>query len=187
MKLLHWFFLWNEMEKEKLVELGYANKPHGLKGGFLFKLYNTQESVLAKNIEITLFPKESSSSVAQTGELFIIKTIQFGNKTICYLKGIEERNPVEAMLPFSIFYPRDKFPKAAKGEVYIADLVNLKVMDSNGKELGVVHSLYDNGAQTVLKLKLKTGDIELPFVKNFFPEVNLEEGIIIFTPPEFEE
>lgn len=175
------------MSNNDLIELGTSNKPHGIKGGFLFKLENTTDSVLSKKSKITLFPLSAASSIDKAGEVFEIANIHFGNKTICYLKDITDRNIVEGMLPFSIHYPRSLFPQTAEDEFYVNDLIGLKVLNTQGHEVGRVEGQYDNGVQTVLKLKINNQIIELPFVENFFPEVNMEKRTITFIPPEFDE
>ncbi len=174
------------MEENNLIELGIANRPHGIKGGFLFKLYNTNESVLSNGSIITLVPESSKSSIKEKGEQFEIENIHFGNKTICYLKDIKDRNIVEAMLPFKIMYSRQNFPSPKEDEVYVEDLIGLTVYDIDGYEMGKVVSYSDNGAQVILKIKLKAETVELPFVKNFFPHLDIEKGRITMIQPEFD-
>ena len=168
-----------------LIELGTCTKPHGIKGGFAFHLYS-KDSVLKNGKTITIEPLSSASSLKKEGEEFKIKSISFGNKTICYLDGIEDRNIVEAMLPFKILYPRNRFPQLEEGEFYISDLVNMKVISLDGDELGVVRGHFDNGAQTVLSIALANEVIDVPFVEVFFPEVNIKDKKLIFVMPEFE-
>jgi 16S rRNA processing protein RimM len=172
--------------KEELVHLGVANRPHGIKGGVLFKLFNQEESVLKKGSKVTIFPESSKSSVDPKGEQIKIENIHFGNKTICYLEDIKDRNIVEKMLPFSIYFPRDEFPIAKSDEVYIDDLIGLTVIDIDGYEIGKIISFSDNGFQVILKVKLEGQTIELPFVENFFPHLNLEAGKITMISPEFD-
>ena len=174
-------------KKEDLIELASVTKPHGIKGAFLFKLFNDHESVLTNKSIITIFPTTDASSVPEKGQEYEIDSISFGNKTICYLKDIRDRNIVEKMIPFSVFYPRELFPSPAQGECYIRDLIGLKAIDTAGVEVGVVDFFYDNGAQVVLAIQLKNEKIiELPFVENFFPQVDIEQGKIVMIVPEFE-
>lgn len=172
--------------QNELIELGLSARPHGIKGGILFNLYNRGESVLKNGSKITLFPKSSASIVASEGEIFIISSIHFGNKVICYLEGIKDRNIVEKMLPFSICYPRSDFPELEKDEWYIADLVGLSVFNQDGYQIGKVEGHFDNGAQFVLKIKLQDRIIELPFVDAFFPYVDIEKNKIVMVEPEYD-
>lgn len=174
------------MKDKNLIELGSCSRPHGIKGAFAFKLFNTHESVLEKGSVVTIFPGSAKSHVEKNGQEIEIDEIHFGNKTICYLKGIRDRNIVESMIPFSIFFPRDKFPEPDEDELYLQDLVGLKVVDIDGYEIGKLQSYFDNGAQIVLKIKLESEIIELPFVENFFPHVQLERGTITMILPEYD-
>lgn len=175
------------MKKDDLIELGSCNRPFGIKGGFHFFLHNPQESILENNSIITLIPKDSSSNIDKEGADFKIKSIQFGNKTMCYLEGITDRNIVEAMIPFYIHYPRSKFPEVDENEFYLNDLIGVEVFNTAGKKVGEVHSSYDNGAQTVLRIQTKSEIFDLPFVDAFFPEVDVPNNRIVMNQPEMIE
>ena len=177
----------NTGEKKKnknLIFLGNCTKPHGIKGGFSFFLENNDESVLKNGLEITLFPTNPSSSIDKNGENFVIDKISFGNKTICYLKDINDRNVVESMIPFEIHASRDIFPEPKEGEFYVADLIGLKVLEhGTDREIGKVTKFFDNGMQLVLTIR---GDqsFDIPMVDNFVPELDIEGGKIWVVIPE---
>ncbi|OUR94884.1 16S rRNA processing protein RimM [Halobacteriovorax marinus] len=177
------------MKKNELIELGVCGKPHGIKGGFTFVLNNAEDSVLANGSEITLFPSSKASSIEEGGEDFHIKSIAFGNKVIVYLKEVSDRNLVESMIPFTIKMSRENFPEAEEGEFYYSDLIGLEVRDVTTSEVvGKVSDFYDNTAQVVLVIKSPGKEVlELPFVENFFPEVDIENGFMTFIRPEYVE
>lgn len=170
--------------KEDLVELGFCRAAHGLKGGFTFKLFNREDSVLKTGSKITLKGLENSN-INSTGSEYEIDKISFGNKVIVYLKGISDRNSVDNMMPFGIYFPRENFPE--DDAIYLVDLVGLKVYEhETDKEVGVLHALSDNGIQDILVIKKLSGEkLELPFVDNFFPVVDIEnERIEVILPIE---
>ncbi len=169
--------------ENKLVELGYCNRAHGIRGGFTFSLHNEIDSVLQDKLPITLLPSgegRGSSSLSSDGQEFIISKVSFGNKVIAYLEGVNERNQVEAMIPFTIFLSRDLFPEVVEGEFYVEDLLGVIVNShADGSPLGKIDSFYDNGAQIVFVVLLDSGEkIDVPFVDNFFPVVDLDKNII---------
>ena len=174
------------MKQENLIKLGTCHRPHGIKGGFLFRLYNQQDSILKAGHEIFIFPENENSSVSTKGEKFEVQSIHFENKTICYFKNIKERNVVEKMLPFSIFVDVTTFPKTQENEYYIKDLIGLDVFNQDGYKVGKVEAFYENGAQVILKLKVDGENLELPFVDTFFPFVDLKKNKIVFIGPEYE-
>ncbi|MGK0367011.1 MAG: 16S rRNA processing protein RimM [Thermoproteota archaeon] len=169
------------------IELGSCEKPHGIKGGFSFYLFNQDESILKKGFEVFLKPAKPSSSIEESGLLIKIKSIQFGNKTICYLENITDRNNVEAMIPFKILVDREDFPSPAEDEFYIADLKGAKVIDlATNKEVGIIKGFSDNGQQMIICIAGLV-NIDLPYVDHFFPKVDIEKLIIYVNLPEVED
>lgn len=179
-------FLENKMDK--LVQVGICTQPHGIRGDFEFKLSSPEDSILDKNLQITILPLNEKSKLPVTGSVYKIKNIRFGNKVIVSLEGIADRNLVEEMIPFKVMVDRDDFPETEEDEYYIADLLGLKVLDHiTNEELGEVKDFYDNGQQVVLVLKLKESLFDLLFLDQFVPEVDIEGGFIKVNLPEYIE
>lgn len=179
---LAFFFSMND----KLIELGTCKKPHGIKGEFSFHLFNSQDSILSKGSSITLVPLDKSSCINPSGEVFVIDAINFGNKTICRLKGVDNRNLVEEMIPFSIQVKRSEFPDLKSGEFYLSDLIGLVLIDAENKEVGSVENFFENGPQVILVIDYRGEKLELPYVPSFFPEIDVPNRKLSFIPPEFE-
>ncbi len=169
---------------DKLIEMGVCGKAHGIKGGFSFKLYNSDDSIFEAGLKISLYPSDSSSSLSSRGQEFEIDQISFGNKTIVYLKGISDRNIVDAMIPFTIKVDRASFPKLEEGEFYISDLIGVSVFDAHtGNRLGEILDFYDNGAQVVLIMQINGKKMDILFIDQFVPKVDLEnERVEVFIP-----
>ncbi len=136
-------------EKEKIIHLGSCQKPHGIKGGFSVHLINSEDSSLTKGQKLLLRPKNATSSLPEGGELFTIKSASFGNKCIIYFDEVQDRNQVEAMIPYELYIKRSDLPEPEEGLYYLEDLVGLKVVNSDNEEIGKVKTYFDNGAQTV--------------------------------------
>jgi 16S rRNA processing protein RimM len=174
----------NTGKKNDLVLLGNCHKPHGIRGEFSFFLENMHDSVLKKGSEITLFPKNPSSSIKTDGEVFKIEKISFGNKAIARLVGVVDRNQVEAMVPFEIFVDRKELPEPDEDEVYLSDLIGLKVLEQGtDRELGKVTKFFDNGAQVVLTIRGHKS-FDIPFVKHFVPEIDVAAGVMWVNVPQ---
>ncbi|GAB4019500.1 MAG: hypothetical protein Fur0010_21540 [Bdellovibrio sp.] len=174
-------------DKNKWMSLGVCRKAHGIKGAFHFHLHNTEDSVLENGTEIHLVPLNPKSSLQQDGENFIIADISFGNKVIAYLEGIEDRNSVEAMLPFEIYIDRKFLPKLEEGEYYLQDLMNLTVVDvESDNEVGKIRNLLDNGVQTILEVRGKM-NFEIPLVDAFVKKVDFEHNKIYILLPDIDE
>ncbi|MAZ48166.1 MAG: 16S rRNA processing protein RimM [Halobacteriovoraceae bacterium] len=170
--------------ESKLVELGTCHKPHGIKGEFSFHLYNKDASVIKKGSVLILIPLSEVSALSKNGEPYKVAQISFGNKVICKLEEVKDRNKVEELIPFKIMLHRSDFPRLRSGEFYLYDFIGLNIIDSKGEIKGVVENFYENNSQVILVLDLSREKIELPFIESFFPNVDWEKREITFIEPE---
>jgi 16S rRNA processing protein RimM len=74
-----------------------------------------------------------------------------------------------------IFVPRSSFPSAASDEFYWVDLIGLQVVNREGRPLGEVLGLIDNGAHSVLRVAPPAAGAErlIPFVAAYIDRVDL--------------
>lgn len=172
------------MKKTTNIHIGHCTSPHGIKGELSFVLYSPEDSALDQGMTVTLTPRSPASSVPQDGKEFKIKTIHFGNKAIATLEGVNDRTTVEAMVPFDIHMDRDLLPETEDDEYYVNDLLGLEVYHYYTKALlGRVMDFYENGAQVVLKIKTDKEIIEVIFISQFVPEVDIEKNRMEIIPP----
>ena len=71
-----------------------------------------------------------------------------------------------------------------EGEYYVENLKGLEVVNLSGESLGRVADVIEGGGGNLLEIALPGGEIHLaPFRKEFFGDVNLEEGKITLLEP----
>ena len=94
---------------------------------------------------------------------------------IARLEGILSREEAAKYRGYEVSVPRQALPEAKEDEVYLEDLVGLKVVNRQGSSHGVVASVQDNGAQPVLRV-VNDGAAErlIPFVPAYVLEVDLD-------------
>lgn len=180
------FYLCMNDSKNNLILLGKCTRPHGIRGEFDFHLINLEDSVVDVDSRVFLIPLSAQSKLPSDGQWFEVEQIRFGNKVIARLKGVADRNGVEALVPFEIYLDRSDFPEVEDDEFYIVDLLGLDVY-SEGLRIGIVKDFYDNGAQTVLVIKGEGRIIELPFVDHFIEAIDIEAKRIDILMPDYIE
>ena len=168
-------------EENKLIELGSARSPKGLKGEFRLQLFNLEDSSLKKGTKLWI-----KSEGSEDYYKFELEKITFSPKVIGQFKEVQDRTSLEKILPFNLYIERCFLPRVEGDSFYLVDLLGLSVLDENKNKVGVVEDYYENGAQTVLILKFIDGELqELPFVESFFPDIDIEKGYISFVAPEY--
>ena len=63
-------------------------------------------------------------------------------------------------------------------EYFYSDLVGMKAVSTEGKEIGIVTSVYDNTAHDILNIDNHGKKIAIPYVDAFIHEVDLENKVI---------
>ena len=169
---------------DNLIKIGYCSSAHGIKGAANFKNLHVLGAELFRGDKLHLFPTNEKSNLDKNGKVFNLKKINYGHKIMIELDGINNRNELEEILPFEVKIER---PVMEEGEFLIEDLLGFDVLSlKDNKKVGEVTGHYDNGMQQVLEIKGDT-EMDLPFIENFFPEVNLNEKKIIMVVPEIIE
>lgn len=168
------------------IKLGTCKKVHGIKGEFSFHLFNKENSVLKNKSQLLLSPMEGSCLLGP--KEFMIAHIRHGNKSICRLEGVNDRNEAEKMIPFSFSMKRQDFSELEDDEYYLSDLMGCAVFDDKTQEkIGVIESFYDNGAQEIIKMNISNKAVELPLVEQFFKKIDLENKAVFIIKPEYVE
>ena len=100
------------------------------------------------------------------------------------LKGVTSRASAEALVGCSVLVPAEDRPELAEGEFHLLDLVGLEArLDGSDDPIGTVSNLI-SGGNDLLEIQLVSGKTVLvPFVEAIVPEVQLEEGWLLLTPP----
>ena len=93
------------------------------------------------------------------------------------LDGCEDRDEAARYRGKEVAVSRAAFPEAGENEFYWADLVGLKVVNTEGEDLGAVSRVFETGANDVLVVE---GERErlIPFTEQVVREVDLAGRVI---------
>ena len=98
--------------------------------------------------------------------------------------GIERREAAEALIGQTLMVPADDRPELEEGEFHLLDLVGLEArLSPEGDPIGTVSDLISGGNEL---LEIKTPDgrtLMVPFVEAIVPEVHVNDGWMLLTPP----
>lgn len=101
-----------------------------------------------------------------------------GRTVVARIDGFDDRDQAATLIGAEIGVPRAALPEAEEGHYYWSDLEGLRVVRSDGSELGVLAYLLETGAHDVMVVKGEKEHL-LPFVKDkVVLDVDLEKGVI---------
>ena len=118
------------MNDKQRVLIGRIGAPHGVRGEVTIQSYAEDPRAIA-----SYGPLETEDGKRRV-ELKIVRVTAKG--IVARIAGIDDRNGVEALKGLALYVERSRLPAAAEGEFYRADLIGLRVVDSEGRTLGNV-------------------------------------------------
>ena len=100
---------------------------------------------------------------------------------LVHFKGVPHREAASELVNGELWGDAASLPPAGPGSVYTFQLIGLRVVTSEGRELGVVRDVLQNGPHTLYEVGEKRALIpgHTPFLKH----VDLEAGVITLDPP----
>jgi len=113
-----------------------------------------------------------------------------GKSIVVKLAGVDDRDQAATLSGCEIAVTRDQFATTKPGEYYWIDLEGLKVVTTDGVELGIVDHLFETGANDVLVVREEESGARerlIPYVPGeVVTEVDLQERrMIVDWDPEF--
>lgn len=155
------------MDQKQFLEGGRIINTHGIKGEVKIESWCDTPDVLAgiKTIYLDGAPRKVRSPRVHK------------NCVIAFLEGVN--NVDEAMLlKGKVVHVNRKDIKLPKGQVFMVDLIGLKVLDDEtGKELGTLTEVLSPSIQKVYVVKGER-EIMIPAVDEFIREINVEGGYV---------
>jgi 16S rRNA processing protein RimM len=98
---------------------------------------------------------------------------------------VADRTAAERLTNVQLFIERDRLPAPDPDEYYLADLIGLTAVATDGAPVGIVAAVHDYGAGASLELaRGDGGSLLVPFTAACVPEVDLVTGQLRVAPPD---
>lgn len=151
--------------------LGVIGKSFGVNGSFNVKTYTNEPQ------DILQYGSLSDKDSKHQFDLKLVRAKEQG--IIAKVDWISSREDAARYTGTELYTFRDKLPKLDDEQYYHADLKGLNIEDEHQQIVGKVVDVYNYGAGDILEIKKKNGsNIMLPFKKEIFISVNLEQKVI---------
>ena len=163
--------------KNDLICLGIITSSHGVNGNVKIKTFTENPQDFTSYGTLT----DGTSTYKVT-----IVSIISQNTIIAKIKGIPSRTEADLLKNKKLFIEKNKLPNLTDDEFYHNDLIGLKVILEDKNIYGSIKKIHNFGSCNIIEIKLSnsTKTTMLPFTKDIFPYINIEEKYIIINPPE---
>lgn len=155
------------------LECGKIINTHGIKGAVKVESWCDSPYVLA-DLERVFLEKDGAFK-----EYEVVNASVFKQFVILELDGIMTIELAERLKNQILYLSRDDI-ELEEGEVFIADLIGLPVIDADsGVEYGTITDVMNTGASDIYVIKTADGEAMMPAVKEFVKNVDLEKGVLV--------
>ena len=158
---------------KKYLECGKIINTHGIRGAMKVESWCDSPYVLA-DLE-RVFIEENG----RYKEYDVVDASVFKQFVILELRGITTIEQAEKMRNAVLYLSRDDI-ELEEGEVFIADLIGLPVIDVDTKSVyGTISDVINAGASDIYVIKTESGEAMMPAVDEFVKHVDIEKGIFV--------
>jgi 16S rRNA processing protein RimM len=154
--------------------VGRVGRAHGLRGEVVIEV-RTDEP------ERRLAP--GTTFAGPRGPLTITSTRWHGDRLLATFAETADRTQAESMrgIALRLDVPDDERPDDPE-EFYDHQLVGLRARVEAGAEVGPVTDVLHLPSQDVLVLDVDGREVLVPFVAEFVPAIDLDEGVVLLRP-----
>lgn len=154
---------------EERLQVGVISSTHGVRGEV--KVFPTTDDVTRfKKLKEVILVTEKTEKVLKITSVKFFK--QFA---ILKFDGIDTLNDVEVYKGASLFVDRKNAVKLQKDEYFIADLIDLEVVDEQENKLGTLIDVMQTGANDVYIVKNDEGkELLFPAIKECILDIDFK-------------
>lgn len=124
-------------------------------------------------------------SVDSVERLKVTKAALGGGFAWLFFEGIDTREKAEALAGWQLFVDEDQLLPQPDNRAYLHELIGLKVLDRNRREVGTVTDVLAMPAHEVYEVQVGKKKILIPAVEEFVEEISIREKYMVI--PRFDE
>ncbi len=173
------------MESPEFAIVGRIRKAHGIRGEVVVEpLTDAPDAVFAAGRRV--FAGTAGGDRARDGAELIVNTVRpFREGMLVRFDLIPDRTAAELWRDRYLLLPVAELTPLAENEVYIHDLVGMRVTLTSGDALGEVLEVYELPQGLVLDVKRTSGGtVMLPFSEDVVKRVDARARVVEVDPPE---
>ncbi len=164
-----------EEEMDELVLIGVIKKVRSNKGDLKVESMSDFPERFSELKEA--FVRKPGSTGAVRVE--IEKSEFVNNYAVIRLKGVDSYDSAEALLGAEVLVRETDRVVPPDGTYFVDSLVDMRVVDADGSEIGIVRDVLSGPKQSILRIGMKDGrEFDLPFVNAFIKNVDRDTGEI---------
>jgi 16S rRNA processing protein RimM len=176
------------MTRPEFIIVGRVRKAHGIRGEVVVEVITDEpDAVFASGRRV--FAGTATGDLAPNRlELHIGSTRPFNEGLLVGFAEVPDRNAAETWRGRYLLLPTSELPAPDENEVYVHDLVGMRVELSDGQPVGTVEEIYELPQGLALDVRRAAPrdaeTVMLLYDEHTVASVSKTERVIVVTPPE---
>lgn len=173
------------MADAEWVIVGRIRKAHGIRGELVVEpITDAPDAIFASGRRVFV-GDAAGDALPDLPPLEVVRARPFKEGLLVTFDGIADRNEAERWRERHLLVPGDELPPLAEDEVYIHDLLGLRVQRGSGESIGTVVEVYELPQGLMLEIDRGREDTVLvPFHESMVERVDVDAKLIVLNPPE---
>jgi 16S rRNA processing protein RimM len=164
--------------------VGRVRRAHGLRGELAIEVItDAPDAVFASGARVFAGTTTGDLSAERT-ELHVVEAAPFKGGMIISFREITDRTEAERWRDRYFLVPASELPPPEEGEIYVHELIDMRVVLTSGEAVGTVIDVYELPQGLALDVRRDGGTVMLPFNDRVVAGVDREARVITVDPPE---
>lgn len=155
--------------------LGTIVKPQGVRGEVKLR-HETDDPERFVALD-TVYRREGETYVPMT----VLDARVSGDDAYLTLEGVEDRDAAEKLRGLALYIDREHARPLAENEVFIVDMLGMKAVDTEGREIGTLTDVLQNRGTDVLVFQTPRGSMMAPFLKRLVVSLDVSAGVMVLS------
>lgn len=168
-----------------LVIVGRVRRAHGIKGELVVEaLTDTPDAIFAPGRRVFAGSADGEPT-RDPIELVVLRSSPFKGGWIVAFEGIHDRTQADSWRDRTLLLPESEVEPPGENEVFIHDLVGMRVVRTNGDHIGEVREIFELPQGLVMDVaRAAGGSVLLPYDEQTVVGVDMDSRVISVDPLE---
>ena len=165
--------------------VGRVRRAHGIRGELVIEaLTDAPDATFAAGRRVFVGTRDGDV-LASALELRVLRSSPFKGGLIVAFEGIDSKTEADSWRDRTFLVPEDEVEPPSEGELFIHDLVGMRVVHTTGEDIGEVTTVFEFPQGLVMEIGRKGGKpVLLPYNDVTVIEVDSERRVIRVDPVE---
>ena len=164
--------------------VGRVRRAHGIRGELVVETLTDEPDAVYASGRRVFLGNAAGDPLVPPRALHVQRSSPFKGGLIVAFEGLPDRSAAELLRDHTLLLPQAEITPPDAGEIFLHDLVGMRVVHANGDPIGEVNEVFELPQGLVMEVRRADDTVMLPFDERTVTGVDAAERIITVDPLE---